>query len=287
MWKQIYVNGSSFTDGYGLDIPEFLEILNKYNPKYPSHTENEETLIKFRENNSWPGVLESLIDIPVINEAIYGGSFSRVKRKLFRFLNENKLAKDTLYILEVPNATRMDVYNWRTNKWRKVNQGEKDDGSHSDWEKLEINARKHWYLTYGSPSSFYYDDCQNLFWVTSTLKSMGLDYLIIATEQLHYLNEEKEFPDVEEISKTLNKTNKEINFIDFETDRANSHGNAIWSDFPHGYTNNLIVYYQDFLKSTFDIETNGELKDGHPSVEAHSRIAQEIYKNIKNKYIKV
>ena len=54
---------------------------------------------------------------------------------------------------------------------------------------------------------------------------MGLDYLIMKTEQLHYLNEEKEFT-VEQISKTLNKTNKEINFIDFETDREHSYGNA-------------------------------------------------------------
>ena len=294
MWKQIYVNGSSFTDGYGLDIPEYLEYLNKYNSNYPQHTENKETLTKFRQQNCWPGVLESLINIPVINEAIFGGSFSRVKRKLFRFLNENPSAKDTLYILEVPNATRMDVYNWKRKEWRKINTGEANDDSHTDWQDLENNARKGWYVTFGSPSSFYYDDYQNLFWVTSTLKSMGLDYLIIATEQICFFNEETEFPDGEQIFKTLNKSNKEINFVNFETDNNYNFGNATEPqsiiDVHHNsksYTNNLLVYFSDFLDCTFKSETDGKVEDGHPSLEGHKKIGQQIYENIKKRYLKI
>ena len=110
MWKQIYVNGSSFSDGYGLNISEYLEVLNKYNGEYPSHKENSKVLNKFKNKNSWPGILESLINIPVINEASFGGSFERVIRMSFDFIFKQKDPTETLFILEVPNCERYDFW---------------------------------------------------------------------------------------------------------------------------------------------------------------------------------
>ena len=53
------------------------------------------------------------------------------------------------------------------------------------------------------------------------------------------------------------------------------------------YTENPLVFYQDYHKQTFKDETNGELDDTHPNLEGCRLMAHQIYENIKNKYIKV
>ena len=56
------------------------------------------------------------------------------------------------------------------------------------------------------------------------------------------------------------------------------------SEFFAGIDKSLIRLVE-FAKKSFQLETNGELDDTHPSLEGCRVIAEEIYKNIQNRYL--
>ena len=78
----------------------------------------------------------------------------------------------------------------------------------------------------------------------------------------------------------------EDNLIKFSVPKKYAHANITnIRKVDLGYTNNLLVFYKDYHKKSFQLETNGELDDTHPSLEGCRVIAEEIYKNIQNRYL--
>ena len=120
MIKEIYVNGSSFTHGYGLDLPSFLKILNKSESEYPKWDASEEERTNFRISNNWPAKLQEKIKLPLTNEADYGGSWERVLRMTTDFVLKHENPSEVLYILEMPNAVRKDVWSIEDKRYKKV-----------------------------------------------------------------------------------------------------------------------------------------------------------------------
>jgi len=291
MWKQIYVNGSSFSDGYGLNISEYLEVLNRYNGEYPSHKENSKVLNNFKKKNNWPGVLESLINIPVINEASFGGSFERVIRMSFDYIFKQKDPTETLFILEIPNCERYDLWSVAEERYKKVTHIDNDILRNYDatsitqngevFNRKEISTIIKFYNNFGNHRLKWFDETKNLIMFCSYLKSKNIDFIIIPTEQPSYCKDYIE-PDI------LDKECRfiEDNLIKFSVPKEYAYANITnirSSDL--GYTNNLLVFYKDYHKKSFELETNGELDDSHPSLEGCKVIAEEIYKNIQNRYL--
>ena len=289
MWEKIYVNGCSFSDGYGLDIPEYLEVLNKYNPKYPIHTESKETLNNFRKNNSWPGVLESLINIPIVNEASFGGSFERVIRMSFDYISKQSNPSDTLFIFDIPNAERYDWWSASDDTFKKVTHisGEPNTSQSQNGELFnpsEVDTIQKFYKFFGDDKRKWLDELRSLIFFCSFLKSKNIDFIIIPTEQLLYAREITD----------LKRWEKELKFIDehvirFEVPQKFTYSYLCVEHQKRNvdYTENPLVFYQDYHKQTFKDETNGELDDTHPNLEGCRLMAHQIYENIKNKYIKV
>lgn len=291
MYKQIYVNGSSFTYGYGLDMPSYLKHLNEVNPLYPEWNSEESLLIKFRENNCWPGILQEKIKIPVINEATFGGSFERVIRMAFEFVIKNPTPEDTLYILEIPNAVRKDVWSNEEKKWKKC------AGSPGDWEPMsdfEKDAVIKWYTAFESHFVSFRKELRTLVGFAAFLREKKCDFLILPTEQLihikanHYKVIVDQKSDIETICEfyydEVSKLDK--NIIKFEVEEGYNNGSLLKSnrskycEYSY-YTTNLLVFYNDFLKQSFAHETpKMSWESGHPNLEGHKKIGEQIFNYI-------
>ena len=289
MYKQIYVNGCSFTYGYGLDIPEFLKELNKHNQSYPNWNSPKEELTKFREENNWPSVLQKHINIPVINEADFGGSFERAIRMTFDFISTQETPSDTLYIIEIPNAVRKDVWSLSDKKWKKITGDTSDWESYNDFEK---DAIQNWYSCFENSHINMRKELLRLFMFASFLKEKKCDFLIIPSEQLFhiFLDEHGGYSqsDMDKYGDELSIIDK--NIVKFEVDKQRHGGSLLKHDSSNFtpyefFSTNLLVFYDSFLNMRLDTDAP-ELEDGHPSLEGHKKIGEGVYKYLEY-YLKI
>lgn len=118
-----YVNGSSFTEGGGLEEPKLRDkSLRPYYEKYYNVS------WKDRSEVNWAGRLSQIIKIPVINEAKSGGSITRGIRMTYDFIYKNWEKKDKFFIiLENPDPSRCDVYHKKTNSYFLINTDPKTE----------------------------------------------------------------------------------------------------------------------------------------------------------------
>jgi len=288
--KQIYVNGSSFSYGYGLDKKEFLEKLNQVNSEYIDFNEPQEKLNDWRKNNCWPGILQTLSGMNVINESLYGGSFSRVMRMTFDYINNQEKPEETFYILEIPNADRYDFWNPRLNKFIRASGGTLSDDEPFNMyeEKVIIGLYTHFH----DWTVAWRREMMNFIFFCSYLKSLNLDFIIIPTEQFHATL--KKNKDSDELSHWGERSffdsvqttikNFDLNLIKFKIEKC-PFGNTLeenYTEYPlyEQYTNNLLVF-SDEWKLKFRDETNGILEDDHFSLLGNQKIAQNVYEYFK------
>ena len=100
-FNSIYVNGSSFSCGNGLDL---IEIKKIYKEKLNIEIQNH---IDF----SYPNIIATNFKTKIINEAVPGGSLNRLIRKTYQFIFDKKnISKNTLFILELPPMWRDEFY---------------------------------------------------------------------------------------------------------------------------------------------------------------------------------
>lgn len=284
MIKEIYVNGSSFTHGYGLDLPSFLKILNKSESEYPKWDASEEERTNFRISNNWPAKLQEKIKLPLTNEADYGGSWERVLRMTTDFVLKHENPSEVLYILEMPNAVRKDVWSIEDKRYKKVTGQTGWGEPHS---QNEINAIENWYVQFANDTTNFEKEIRRLIEYSSWLKSLNCKHLIIPTEQLVHLIPDDENGATEFMKITESELKKlDLNLIKFKVDRAH-HGCSLLpndkSDFsPHEYwTTNLLVYYNDFIGGGFNIEISPNVIDKHPSLLGHKKISEQVYNYIQ------
>lgn len=286
MIKEIYVNGSSFTHGYGLDLPSFLKELNKYESEYPQWDAPEEERVNFRISNNWPTLLSKLRNLPVTNEADFGGSWERVIRMVSNFILKHENPQEVLYILEMPNSVRKDVWSTAESRYKKVtgtgNWGE-------PYTNHELHAIESWYASFEEGWINFEKEIKRTIFLSSWLKELGCKFLIIPTEQLHELTPHDATPPFEEpesmilLSKEIKKI--DLNLLKFEVNEKH-HGCSLLYHDKSNYTNNyeywttnMIVFYNDFIKGRIGNEQNG-IDDGHPNLLGHQKIAEEV-----NRYI--
>jgi len=113
-FNSIYVNGSSFSCGNGLDLIEIKKIYKeKLNIEIPNH-------IDF----SYPNIIATNFKTKIINEAVPGGSLNRLIRKTYQFIFDKKnISKNTLFILELPPMWRDEFYSNKLDRFINITWG--------------------------------------------------------------------------------------------------------------------------------------------------------------------
>ena len=284
MHKQIYVNGSSFSYGYGLDKKEFLEKLNQVNSEYIDFNEPQEKLNDWRKNNCWPGILQTLSGMNVINESLYGGSFSRVMRMTFDYINSQENPRKTFYILEVPNYDRYDLFSVQQNRFIKASSPEVSD---EEVVGMEFNAIKQFYTCFSDWIVAWRREVMNLLFFSNYLKSLNLNFIIIPTEQFLLTQQLNQSSDklshwsnrIFENSVQNSLKNIDLNIIKFPT-KNNSYGNLYNNSkfTPYkNYTNNLLVYSDESKNFMFNEETDNILNDRHFTLSGNKQIAKQVF----------
>ena len=138
-YKFFYVNGSSFSEGGGLEEPEIRNesFRHVYEKEYGVSWKN-------RKEINWGHRLSELIGIPCINEAQSGGGPMRSIRMAYDFIYKNWNKRNEFFIiLENPDASRCDVYHKKTNSYFIVNTDMKTN-------KMLSASRDYWNKKYSN-----------------------------------------------------------------------------------------------------------------------------------------
>lgn len=108
-YEMFYVNGTSYTQGGGLEEPEKVgedgSVYRFYKEIYGTEK------WKSRSDVNYGARLSEELGIPCVNEAQSGGSCERMVRMTYNFIWENWDRKDKFFlILENPDGSRSEVY---------------------------------------------------------------------------------------------------------------------------------------------------------------------------------
>ena len=113
-FKNVYVNGCSFSCGNGLDL---IEIKKLYKEKKGIDISNH---LDF----AYPNIFAKKYGIDITNEAVPGGSLNRMIRKTYGYLfNNTNTLKDTLFILELPPMWRDEFYSNKLDRFINITWG--------------------------------------------------------------------------------------------------------------------------------------------------------------------
>ena len=104
-YELFYVNGTSYTEGGGLEEPEIVgeegSVYRFYKDIYGTPKWNSRTEVNFGAR------LSEELEIPCVNEAQSGGSCERMVRMSYNFILENWYRRDKIFlILENPDGSR-------------------------------------------------------------------------------------------------------------------------------------------------------------------------------------
>jgi hypothetical protein len=113
-FKNLYVNGCSFSCGNGLDL---IEIKQLYKDKLSIDIDNH-------LNFAYPNILAKKYNLSIINEAVPGGSLNRMIRKTYNYIFNNvDILSDTLFVLEIPPMWRDEFYSNKLDRLINVTWG--------------------------------------------------------------------------------------------------------------------------------------------------------------------
>lgn len=256
-YKFFYVNGTSHSEGGGLEEPairtkSILPIYKKiHNVEWNSRAE-----VNYGKR------LEQILGITCINEAISGGGLSRVVRTTYDFIFKNWNDKDKFFIiLEKPDASISEVFYTKTNKYYVVNSAYKKNRKKLEFEnatreyfnkkylndKNEQTQFKNWFDNHFDFEQNFLESEKEFIGLYSFCKLHSIKIFIMQPNDFLF----KECFDLNDIIKLSNKN--EYSSI------------KEWC-----YDNNLSILH----------EINGYSNDNHPGYFGHIEYAKQLAKYI-------
>ena len=273
LFKTIYLNGCSFMWGVGHSNPSVFKYFDETKNIDASHGEhfNGKTLFNnydwVRQDTNISGRLKKYYEgLPLIDDSIYGGSLKRVVRKTYNWIfNNDKQAKETLFILEWPIGVRNEMYIPLQKRYVNYTANfDNFDNIDPYLHRLMINEI--------APNFFaedvaFIEDLQALVGLLSYIKNIGGTYLLLLDEfPFDKISEQTtSYVSKHQIKNILNNIIVP-NAVIFEKDGKK--------------TRSMIEYYREYEEATFTIDTMGELVDDHNSIRASKLITEQIIKNI-------
>ena len=274
--KEIHTFGTSHTEGGGFEFeykPELFEL----------YKDSGEEFKKF--NFSWPGQLQKLSNIKVVNHAKSGYGDERMYRKFFKILSETSLEDldGKLFIFEFAQVGRKEYYcnsidsHVINNYWGVDNEG---NNFHNFYEYNTENLIVSVTNDYQNHTPLLTTEIQDVY-VEFFKKTYNTDitHETISRNGVLFLS-------------TLNELN--INY--FVVSRPFFTKDDFSRFLLHGITDNEIHFKEGYCdlvsyiidnKLTITDETNGEHQDGHAGLVGNKILAKIIYESILKKSNKI
>lgn len=209
-------------------------------------------------------------DFKIIDESIYGGSLQRVVRKTYNWIfNNDKQAKETLFILEWPIGVRNEIYIPLQQRYVNYTANfDNFDNIDPYLHRLMINEIAPNFFSGGIAFS---EDLQSFVGLLSYIKSIGGQYLILLDEfPFDSISEETtKYVSAHQIKNILNDVIVSNAVVFTKDDKT---------------TRSMIEYYREYENATFTLDTENELVDDHNSIRGSRLIVEQLIRNIKNKY---
>jgi hypothetical protein len=255
-YNYLYVNGSSFTAGGGLE-PKKDDLRSYYKTHYNLEWKSERDI-------SWPKLLADKLGVTLIDESKCGGGPERVVRMVYDFLfKSGGKAHDTLFILEIPSAyNRIDVYSNHFNKYLICNPNYNISGKKAILEDMAITQGHHEYEDYDEVKLHIYDSM--------------VDYLT----KFHNIDEYSNKISTDVIGLYSLLRNKNLLFYlthsGFDAKLGHFYQDVFEKHF-FPFKQNDFFNWASHNKKTILDETNGVIDDKHPGYFAHKEWADILY----------
>lgn len=280
-FKNIYSNGCSFMWGHGFNDSrcfKYFDETKDININQPNNTGKDENYFfnRFdwvREKYNFPNRIAEHYGVKLYNESIFGGSLQRVIRKTYSwiFSNQDKV-NDTLFILEWPIGCRGEYFSNYHNRFINYNSS-LHNFDFVDNEEWDFFANK-FLPKYLNPDLQGLLDLQSLIGLCSYLDTQNLKYIIIIDEYPLGVWWDK-------IKKYIGSSENILNMFD---KIIKPHIATFYSDTEQKETYGLVTYYFHYELADFTHDTCGDIDDGHNSIRGAKLIAEQLIKNIDNKY---
>lgn len=244
--KNLYVNGCSWTDGDVLDYS-----------KIPQHF----GLTGMGRNYSYPTLVANQFKYNLIDESRYGGSINRIIRMCWEYIiSQNNLINETIFILEIPNGFRDEIYSNQYNKYFNITGGllsnPKDQTEYgTEWNDIKKDVINNYY-NFNNFDEFSKKEYIGLMGLISYIKTYTNKIYLI--QPYDVVNKYGLYYNI------INDTN--IIKLSDNTFNLNEY--------------NLI---QDMCKNeklSIGHELNNGIEDTHPGISGHKKISEIIIKHI-------
>jgi hypothetical protein len=127
MIKKIYVNGCSWTDGDTMVVNGLFDKLE----------------IKERgKAYSYPKLLANHYNLRLTDDSRYGGSLNRITRKTWRYLQLQENISEIIFLIEIPNGTRDEIFCVDNNDYLNITPSDLDITDDKRKENVYWNRHK-------------------------------------------------------------------------------------------------------------------------------------------------
>jgi hypothetical protein len=244
--KNLYVNGCSWTDGNVLDYTGLIQYLG---------------LEGTGRNYSYPTLVANEFEYNLIDESRYGGSINRIVRMCWEYIiSKHNNIQDTIFILEIPNGFRDEIYSNQHNKYFNITGGllsnpqdKTEEGT--IWDDIRKNVIDNYY-NFNNFDEFFKKEYINLMSLLFYIKQKNASIYLIQPNDI------------------INRHGLYDNLINYE--------NIIkLSD--NTFHLNEYDFIQDMCKNeklSIGDELNNGKADTHPGISGHKKLSEIIIKHL-------
>lgn len=264
MIQEIICIGTSFTEGHGLN-PTHLQGTGKYTKDSAVvwYKKNKGIEIKSMIDVAWPAHLQNISGIKTRNLGKCGSSIEYLIRNVEEIVEKEDVS-NKFFILEYSSWGRSELWSSKYNQWIIANWGPRDGqdpkkegyasmmstdynfGTQLETDDIIIYEK---YLdNFFNEKEYLIQRDRNFLNLLYKLKSKNITYQVILLESPYWL----------ELS-----NNELFNY-------KNVLDKSMWG------------YIENDVNLSITKITNGEIVDGHPSIEGHDHIANLIYTKLKS-----
>lgn len=249
MYKKLYINGCSWTDGDVLDLTGL-------------------TQMGTGRNYSYPKLVAKKFKLLLTDESRYGGSINRIIRMTWDYIiKEKNLIKDTIFILEIPNGFRDEIYSTEFEKYFNITGGllsnpEDKTETSDEWNFIKKDVINNYY-NFHDFELFDKKESINFMSLISYIKTNGgLVYLL---QPYDFINRMGRYNGI------FNDTISDNDIIKLK------HTSFLKEEYY------LIQDMCEYEKLSIGDELNNGKKDTHPGISGHLILSEIIIKQISKK----